>query len=1125
MDIRFYVDPEAGRRQRMHREISHADQAFHKESNLSLYLLTGLLGLIIGLDLWPRFAAWLGAWGLSVPYWPQEIAGYRIALLAAVLGGARVLYGSLEGLLEGRLGADLAIALACVAAILIGEPLVAAEIVFIGMVGECLESFTFERTQRAIQRIVEVCPRRCWVLRDGQEVRVRTSEVEVGDRVVVKPGARVPVDGIVREGRSAVDQSALTGESLPVEKAPGDEVLAGSLNQFGALTIEAQRVAEHTVVGRVIELTARALKDKAPLERTADRLARYFLPVVLGLAALTFLGSLGLRWLALRPEGGRLGVQDLTRSVYPALSVLVVACPCSLILATPAAIIAALGRLAGTGVLIKGGKALERLAAVSSFAFDKTGTLTEGRLEFGDVIGIHGVSAEDVLRAAATAEQHSEHLLARLILREAGQRGLALAPVEEFLAHPGAGVTARTAEGTLMAGSRRLLEDHGIALPPEVSVGLQHLDASGQTALLVAREGVALGIIGARDRVRPEAAGVVAELGSLGIRNIALLTGDRTAVAQAVAAAVSISDIHAELLPEQKAEFIERWQHAGKVAMVGDGINDAPSLARADVGLAIGGTGTDVAAEAGDIVMMGDPLQPLPLLVRLSRETVRIIRQNIVVFAFIVNGMGIVLTAWLWPLLAPSAAWYEQGPLAAVIYHQIGSLAVLLNAMRLLWFERTKTNSASLRARAALQRLDLWMEHHLDLHEFSHWLEHRWRTVALGGASLLLLLYGLSGLVQVGPDELAVVRRFGKPVADLTPGLSWRWPRPIEEILRIKPDRIHTVEIGFRTTSESKLTANSGLTWASSHSSQGYRVVGDEAIMITGDGNLVEIQATVRYVIAKPRVYLFQARDPDEILRAATESVLREAVAGQRFQDLLTVNRERFQQEALARVQKRCGGEDTLGIHLDGLSLHDLHPPQEVVEWYHDVTKAMQARDREINRAEAEALSAAVDEAGNARTRRAALVKSQQIRRQATAAAHETVANAEAARAAFLARQAVRSRLSAWEEWQLLKDAFCALWHGQTPAAAYASYEHQRRSRLATQAALTDFRIYWDALAQTLAGHEKVIIDADKVPGRRHLLLLDPEQFRIPYPIAVPREGNVPPARGPRPEIPSEGPD
>jgi Cu+-exporting ATPase len=485
--------------------------------------------------------------------------------------------------------------------------------------------------------------------------------------------------------------------------------------------------------------------------------------------------------------------------------------------------------------------------------------------------------------------------------------------------------------------------------------------------------------------------------------------------------------------------------------------------------------------------------------------------------------VGIVLTAWLWPLLAPSPAWYEKSPLAAVIYHQIGSLAVLLNAMRLLWFERTTTDSTWLRARAVLRRVDLWMEHHLDLHELSHWLEHRWRTVTVSVASLLLLLYALSGLIEVGPDQLAVVRRFGEPVADLGPGLHWRWPRPIEEVLRVQPDRIHTVEVGFRATSESR-PASSGLTWASSHSSQGYRVVSDEAVMITGDGNLVELQATIRYVIAKPRVYLFQARDPDEILRAATESVLREAVAGQRFQDLLTVNRERFQQEALARVQKRCVAEASLGIRLEGLSLHDLHPPQEVVEWYHDVTKAMQARDREVNRAEAEALRAAVDEAGNARTQRAALVKALQIKRQATAAAHETVTNAEAAQAAFLARQTVRSRLSAWEEWQLFKDTCCAVWRGQSPAVASANYERQRHARLGLQAALTDFRIYWDALANALVGREKVIIDADQVPGRRHLLLIDPEQFRIPFPVAIPRESNPPPARGPRPEIPSEGP-
>jgi Cu+-exporting ATPase len=1095
----------------MHREISHADQAFQKESNLSVYLLTGLLGLLIAIDLWPAVAAWLAPKGIVLPSWPQEISGYRIALLAAVLGGARVLYLSLESLLEGRLGADLAIAIACVAAILIGEPLVAAEIVFIGMLGECLESFTFERTQRAVRRIVEVFPRRCWVLRDGQEVRIRTSELSVGDRIVVKPGARIPADGVVLEGRSAVDQSALTGESLPADKGPGDEVLAGSLNQFGALTMEARGLAEHTVMGRVIELTARALKDKAPLERTADRLARYFLPAVLGLAALTFLVSLGFRWLSMPPEARRLTVSDLSRSVYPALSVLVVSCPCALILATPAAVIAALGRLAGTGVLIKGGSALERLASVGAFAFDKTGTLTEGRLELGDVIGMNGVSADELLQAAAAAEQRSEHLLARLIVQGAAARGLPLDPLQDFTALPGAGVFARTAAHALVVGTPRLLEERGIPITSEVRELLERLDASGQTVLLVARDGVVLGIIGARDRVRPEAAGVIAALRELGIREIALLTGDRNAVAQNLAASVGVTEVHAELLPEQKAEWIEHWQERHPVAMVGDGINDAPGLSRANVGLAIGSTGTDVAAEAGDIVLMGDPLQPLPLLVRLSRETVRIIRQNIVVFAFAVNGLGIVLTAWLWPLLAPSAAWYEQSPLAAVIYHQVGSLAVLLNAMRLLWFERTATNATVLRARRTFQSLDHWLEHHLDFHELFHWLQHHWRPGTAGLATLLILFYLFSGLVRVAADEVGVVRRFGQPIEDLPPGLHWCWPWPVDEVVRVQPDRIHTVEIGFRAPAR-KAMSPAALTWSSTHSGEGMVRLSDEAVMITGDGNLVELQATVRYVVADPRLYLFEVRDPDGVLRAVTESALREAVAGQPFLDLLTVNRERFQQETLARIDARCKEYGRLGVRLEGFSLHDLHPPQEVVADYHKVTEALQERDSKINRAEAEALS----------KKRQARWQAVELVQKAQAAAYETVKQADAGQVAFLAREEVRRRLSVADECRLLSDAAASLWHGQPASSAFEEYQRRRRDRVEFQGRLTDFRLYWDALTRALAGRDKVVIDADRVAGRRHLLLLDPDLLRVPV-LLPPERGSFPP-RSTRGEGPNEGP-
>src|SRR5262245_21132406 len=408
----------------MHREISHADDPFRTESPLGLYLLTAIVGALLAADLWPLVADWLRGRGVETYSWPREVLGFRYALIAAVIGGARVLYGSLEALFEGRVGADLALAIACLAAILIREPLVAAEVVFIGLAGECLEAFTFARTQNALGKLAELFPKRCWVLRDGVEVRTFTSDVIAGDKVVVKPGGHIPVDGIVTDGRSAVDTSALTGESLPADKGPGDGVLAGCVVIDGVLTVEAEKVAKETVAGRVIDLTAQALKDKAPLERYADRLARFFRPAVLVLALLTFAANVFFQLNAAPPPGRakptlKAAAKD---AAFPALAVLVVACPCALILATPAAVIAALGRLAGTGVLIKGGSALERLAGVTVFAFDKTGTLTEGRLELGDVIGLNGATAEELLRVAATAEQRSEHPLARLILQAAVAR-------------------------------------------------------------------------------------------------------------------------------------------------------------------------------------------------------------------------------------------------------------------------------------------------------------------------------------------------------------------------------------------------------------------------------------------------------------------------------------------------------------------------------------------------------------------------------------------------------------------------------------------------------------------------------------------------------------------------------
>jgi Cu+-exporting ATPase len=644
-------------------------------------------------------------------------------------------------------------------------------------------------------------------------------------------------------------------------------------------------------------------------------------------------------------------------------------------------------------------------------------------------------------------------------------------------------------------------------VPPEAREAIERLDAAGQTALVVARDGVVLGVIGARDRLRPEAAAVVAELRALGVGEVALLTGDRRAVAASVAASLGLTDVHAELLPAQKAEWVAGRQAAGrKVAAVGDGVNDAPALARADVGLAVGGTGADVAAEAGDVVLTvgqgGEPLRSLPLLLRLSRETVRVIRQNIVVFAFGVNAAGILLTAWLWPLLVP-AAWYEQGPVAAVVYHQLGSLAVLLNSMRLLWFERR--SPALDRAGRGVQRVNDWLEHRLDLDEAVHWLGHHWRAVGAGLAALALVVYAASGLTQVGPDEVAVVRRFGRPLPeDLGPGLYWRWPWPVEEVTRFQPDRVRTVEVGFRTTAPG--TVPGARAWSSPHGNDGVQRVPDEAVMITGDGNLVEIQGTLRYTVADPRAYLFGCADPPAVLRSAAESVLREMTASHTFAELLTTDRARLHGEALERLRQRTYqlGPDGLGVRLEGLSLHDLHPPQEVVGAYHEVTKAMEARDRRVNQARAAALAA----------EREQLAKSRQTVLRAEAAKEEAVRLAQARLEEFRARYRARTVLPLATELRLLGDALWSVAAGRDAAAAAGEYRRRRGGLLATQAALTDFRLYWQRLGDALAGREKVIVDADKVPGRRHLWLTPFDPPRLPPPAAPERGGRERPPAG-----------
>jgi Cu+-exporting ATPase len=1083
----------------MHREISHADEAFQEESHLSLYLLTGLLGILILLDVWPTLHLWLGSWANRLPTWPNQISGYRIALLAAVLGGARALYGSLDSLLQGRVGADLALAIACVAAILIGEPLVAAEVVFIGLLGECLENLTFQKTKSAIRSLAELCPRRCWRIRDGVEERILTSELNVGDRVVVKPGGKIPADGVVLEGQSAVDVSALTGESLPVDRGPGDEVLAGSVNRFGALTFETRRVAQHTLVGQVSEMTARALKNKAPLEKTADRLARYFLPAVLLIALVTFLVALFVQYYgsAVKVESGRISMAEAIRlAAYPALSVLVVACPCALLLATPAAVIAALGRLAGTGVLLKSGAALERLAGVDAFLFDKTGTLTEGNLELGEVVPLAGMSVEQLLTAAGSAEQHSEHPLAQLILREAKERGLTLAPLEEFAAYPGAGVSGKTSEGELLVGNRRLLEEKGIIIGEEVRALLERLDLVGQSALLVCRDGAVLGAIGARDRVRTDAPGVLQELAALGVTRLAMLTGDRLAVARTVAETVGITEFQADLLPADKAAVVKDWQKSRKVALVGDGINDAPALALADVGVAVAGGGPDIAAEAGDVVLMAPAtLRHLPFLLRLARETVRIIRQNILIFAFGVNAVGIVLTAWLWPIFAP-AGWYVFGPVAAVFYHQIGSILVLLNSMRLLWFERGTKYPADQVGETRAQRINSWLDRRLNFEEGLHWIGHHWRAVTASLIFLLLAGTAFSGLTAIGPAEVGVVRRFGRPLSeDLGPGLHWRWPWPVEEVSKIRPEHVYSVEIGFRFTPNGR-GLQAPRAWSSIHGDDGLIRQPDEGVMITGDGNLLELQGSVFYTIDNPRVFLFDVADPRGLLQDAAESVLREIVARLSMADLLTSDRGKFQGEILEKLRALVAqyGPGGLGLKVQQVSLQDLHPPQEVVESYYAVSKAMQGQTRRVNEAEENRLA----------RRRAQEARGLELIRQAQAESTAQLALANARKDVFLNLLQVRQEVSRRQNVALIVQGLRTWLEGASVESVKTDFLLGKKELARQSISLTDFRLYWDYLGAALAGRAKVVIDTDKVPGRRQLWLAPFEPMVLPNRFASP---------------------
>ncbi len=573
-----------------------------------------------------------------------------------------------------------------------------AVVITLVVLGRWLEARARGRTSEAIRRLVSLAPRTARVLRDGQEVDVPADAVQVGDLVRIRPGERMPVDGIVVEGSSTVDESMLTGESLPVDKGPQSRVIAGTVNRAGSFVFRASAVGRETTLARIIQLVEEAQGSRAPIQRLADRVAAVFVPIVLVVAALTFVG-----WLLLGPE------PRLLLALTTAVSVLVIACPCAMGLATPTAIMVATGKGAEHGLLIKSAAALEVLHKVDVLVFDKTGTLTVGRPEITDVIvqaagraagpsraEASGEMTEDeVLGLAAAAEQASEHPLGEAIVRRAKQRGVAFPLVTGFTSVAGQGVDVLTTEGRILLGNRRLMEARGVdmgvrAAGPsraeasgEISdIGpwaerARSLQSEGKTIIYLAFAGRLVALLAAADVLKPDAAATVAQLTALGIE-VVMLTGDNRQTAEAIARQAGIERVLAGVLPEDKAREIRRLQEQGHlVAMVGDGVNDAPALAQAEVGVAMG-SGTDVAIEAADVTLMRGQLAGVVAAIELSRRTIRIVKENLV-WAF---GYNVVLIPVAAGVLYPLGGGLLS-PILAGTAMAFSSVSVVANSLRL----------------------------------------------------------------------------------------------------------------------------------------------------------------------------------------------------------------------------------------------------------------------------------------------------------------------------------------------------------------------------------------------------------------------------------------------------------
>ncbi|MDW5564330.1 MAG: cation-translocating P-type ATPase [Methanomassiliicoccus sp.] len=589
----------------------------------------------------------------------EPLLYYPAYILAIVSGGYYIARRGIASIYERYLDMNVLMMVAVVGAVLISAWEEAASIVFLFSLAEVLESYSVARTRRSITELMDFMPRRVLIRRDAEEHTMDATDVEVGDVAIVKPGERIPVDGEVIKGESSIDESAVTGESVPVHRGPGDAVFSGTLNGQGAMEIMVSKRYQDTVIAKIVSLVEEAEASKAPTERFIDRFSRYYTPAVVTLAVATmFLPTL-------------LFGAPLEEWFYRGLVLLVISCPCALVISTPVSVVSAISGGARRGVLFKGGLYLERMGRIRVVAFDKTGTLTQGRPKVEEVIPLNGTTAREVLKVAASAENRSEHHLARAIIERAREENVDIVEARGFTALHGKGVAIIFQERRVFTGSPQFFRELKVDLS-SAEDRIAEFNAQGKTVILVGSDDGLMGIITVRDLPRKESKAVVEGLKAMGVLVI-MLTGDDTKVAEGIAADLGIEEFRARLLPQDKVKAVEEYQaRYGPLLMVGDGVNDAPALAKAEVGVAMGVAGTDVALEAADVALMGDDLRSLLYGMRLSRRGAKVIRQNVTVSL----AVKLALTILTFPGLV--TLWM------AILIGDLGvSLAVIGNALRL----------------------------------------------------------------------------------------------------------------------------------------------------------------------------------------------------------------------------------------------------------------------------------------------------------------------------------------------------------------------------------------------------------------------------------------------------------